>query len=207
MITELSIANAALARIGSAPISAFDEETDRAAQVAAVFQDTVDLSLTAYAWSFARATKALALLAETPENGFRYAYALPVGAIAGPLALLTDPRAAASQMREFALESGKLYADSAPLWGAFLFRAAPDTWPADFRVFVTVAVAAALAVPICHDPSLKADLTAEAHGPPSRDGRGGLFERAALADAQRAGPLQSIGEAGGVMLAAWHGGR
>lgn len=205
-VSDLQIVNAALARIGSAPISAFDEETDRAAQVSAVYWDTIDLCLTKAPWSFARRTRQLQALAETPENGFAYVFALPAGWLAGPQVLLTDPRSASSRLREFLIEDGRLYAAAAPLWGGFTFRVAPDLWPADFRVAATVAVASALAVPICHDTALRDALAAEAYGPPSRDGRGGLIEQAAVGDAQRSGPHQTIGEAGGPLLTRWHGG-
>lgn len=182
-IDDRLIINRALARIGSAPIGAIDEETPKARQCNAVYRDRIDALLGVYDWTFARKTYALNKLDETPVNGWRYAFAQPGTRLSAPWRVLRDPRRPEDPWRIYALEEDRLYADIEPLWGTYGVRVNPAIWPPAFRLAGIVGVAADLCIPIAHDKSLAADLMIQFQGQPEDAGRGGLVGQAIGRDA------------------------
>jgi hypothetical protein len=199
--------NAALARIGAAPIMAETEDTELAAQVVAVYYDRVDAILGMHPWKFARQTFRLDEIAPTPDNGYdaaakifangwKRSFALPGTRIGEPRSVLANPRNPDYPLRDYAIEGDRIYADTGPLWVAFTVRVAPAVWASNplFRLAATTAVAADLAVPVTHDKDLAAQLLTDAEGTPSEAGRGGMIGRAMahdLAGAPIASPLQN----------------
>ena len=83
----LKTVNEALARLGSAPIAALDEETPKAAKVAQIYPTVVGAAFACHRWNWARRTARLDRLAVTPETGWRYAYALPGDRIGEPVTI------------------------------------------------------------------------------------------------------------------------
>ncbi len=196
-IDHKKIMNNALARIGAGAIMAEDEDSDLAAQVAAVYFDRVDAMLGMHSWTFAGKTYKLNRLAEISDNdfvvadgkfmnGWRHGFTLPGNRIGAPRRILDDPRRPDSPYRDFLIEGLNLYADRESLWATITVRADPASWPPDFRLAATVAVAADLCVPVTHDAGLAETLRAEAEGTPSENGRGGLIGRAMGKDAAAA---------------------
>ncbi len=128
-------------------------------------------------------------------NGWRHGFTLPGNRIGAPRRILDDPRRPDSPYRDFLIEGLNLYADRESLWATITVRADPASWPPDFRLAATVAVAADLCVPVTHDAGLAETLRAEAEGTPSENGRGGLIGRAMGKDAAAApakAPLWAI---------------
>ena len=204
-IDDVTIINRARARIGAGSITARGEDSDLARQACAVYDDLVDTALAAWRWNWARVTRPLDRLAETPVNGWAHAFAFPVGAIGGPQRLLVDPRSPDAPLREFLVEGGKVYAMQEALWGVFVLRIDPDLWPALYRTAFTAWLAAELCVPVTHDSNLAATLAASAVGNPSENLRGGLMGRAIAFDAAEsnaAAPLLATDP----FTSAWHGG-
>lgn len=204
-IDDVTIINRALARIGAQPITGRDEDSDLARQACAVYDDLADTALAAWRWNWPRVTRALDRLAETPVNGWAYAFAFPVGAIGGPQRLMTDPRNPDFPLREFQVEAGKVYANCETIWGAFLLRHDPELWPALYRTAFTAWLAAELCVPVTHDSSLAAALSQAAVGNPSENLRGGLMGRAIAFDAAESNALAPV-LAADPITSAWHGG-
>lgn len=182
-IDDVTIINRALARVGAPGIFSLDEDTALARQAVAVYYDRRDACLGLYPWSFAKLTYRLDRLAEEPQNGWRYAYALPGTRLGTPLKVLTDPQRADFPLRRFAIEANALYCDEGAVWATVLARVDPSAWPAYFRLAVIMLVAADLAVPVAHDTNLADQLRALGEGTPSEQGRGGLIGRAMIADA------------------------
>ncbi len=192
IIDDLTIINAALIRIGSAPIFAVDEDTELAAQVMAIYATRRDALLGLSAWEFAKRTNMLDLVAETAANGYsstnlwgngyRYAFAMPGDRIGTPRKVLTNARQPNLPLRDFILEAGRLYADRNPLWATFTVRADPNIWPPAFRMAAEVLCAADFAVPVSHDATLAADLRSIGEGPEAQMGLGGLVAKALAAD-------------------------
>lgn len=193
-IDHLKIMNNALSRIGAGAILDIEEDTDLAAQVTAVYFDRLDAVLAMHEWSFAGKTYKLDRLAEIAGNdfvaadtkfmnGWRYGFALPGNRVGEPRRILDDPRTPDRPWRDFLIEGGNLYADRETLWATVTVRADPAVWRPDFRLAITVLVAAELCVPVTHDQKLAAELFGMAEGSSQEQGRGGLLGRAIAKDA------------------------
>jgi hypothetical protein len=184
VIDELSIANGALAQFGGGEIFAFDEETELARKVNAVYEARRDSLLALHAWQFNRRTYKLDEIAGSAENGwdatdywgngYRHAFQLPGDAIGTPRRVLTNPRAPHAPLRDYLLEEGRLYADFHPLWASVGVRADPAAWPASFRLAAMVLIASDLAIPVAGDARLAEELRLRGEGPVELGGRGGL---------------------------------
>lgn len=185
-ITDVTIINRALARVGAPGIFALDEETSIARQAVAVYFDRRDACLGLYPWSFAKMTYKLDRLTEEPLNGWRFAYALPGNRLSAPLKVLTDPQRPDYPLRRFTVEANAIYCDEEAVWATVIVQAAPAVWSPAFRLAVTTLVAADLAVPVGHDTALADDLRTQGEGTPSEGGRGGMLGRALIADASGA---------------------
>lgn len=180
ILTEIDIANRALARLGSGPLQSLEEESDKARAVQ-LTMDTEIRAAFARPLAFARKSYALSRLAEPPVTGWRYAFECPAEAMTAPLRVLTDPRQPDYPLRSFLWEHGQIHADHEKLWATFSVRTAPQFWPPDFAKAVIVAIAASLAVPLAHDTQLAAALREEAFGRHQDGGTGGLMGRAVAA--------------------------
>jgi hypothetical protein len=212
---NVTIANRALARIGGGAIGAFDEDTPLAAQVRAVYDDTVEAALTAYQWSWARRTSKLDKLAGDNPSGYVNAFGFPAGALGDtPLALFREPRNPDLTERNFRVEGRTIYCDADALWGSFIVKISPDLWQPLFRLGVTTLLAAELCIPVAHDKDLAAQLREDAIGAKSEGGRGGMIGRAIGVDAAGGGtraplaasdPITSARFTGPAYVP-WHGG-
>ncbi|OCC01841.1 hypothetical protein BA190_26885 [Labrys sp. WJW] len=202
-ITDIMIANNALAVFAGGAIMAFDEDTDLAAKVNATYVDTIESCLAAHPWTFALKTASLQQLTADPQNDYRYAFQLPGDRIGLPIAILPSLRGR-DRLRDFAIEGDRLCADRAPLWAGYRCRPAVTAWPAAFRQFATRALAAALAMPVSQDANLAAALDQDAWGAASQDRRGGLFLKAMQQDLSHPGPQPLW--ASDPLTDAWYGG-
>ncbi len=185
-LDDITVINRALALLRSPPLAALDEESSKARQVSLIWDDLVEGLLGGYSWSFARKTYALDLLAETPVNGFKHAFGLPGTRLGNPLKVLDNPADPDRPLRHWLLEDGRLFADTTPLWASFRVRAAPSEWSPAFRMLVTTAAAARLAMPITSNEGLGDYYQRQAFGGPMEAMQGGLFGRAVIADAAAA---------------------
>lgn len=204
-VDHLKIMNNALARIGGGSIMAEDEDSELAAQVVAIYYDRLEAILSMHAWSFAGKTYKLDAIAKTAGNdyvagdsrfmsGYAHAFQLPGTRLGDPRRLLTDPRSPDYPLREFLIESGRLYCDRENVWAVVTVRPDPEVWHPMFRLAVTASIAAELCVPVTHDDTLARSLRVTAEGTPEEQGRGGLMGRALGIDASTSGarsPLHS----------------
>lgn len=188
-IDRATIINWALTDIGAGPMFSIDDGSDMAEQIEAVWQPCVDRVFGLTDWSFCKLTLKNMRRAETPENGWRFAFDLPGTRIGSPLKILHDPRTR-QPLRDFALEGGKLYADVPESWSLCKVAVDPDVWPPDFRAAFVVALGGYLSIPIWQDADLRADKLAEAFGTPSQGGGGGTFGRL-MAQDKAAAPIGS----------------
>ncbi len=183
-IDELSIINKALIRIGAGTIFAMDEDSELAETAISVYNDRVPSIIGSFRPSWARKTYALDQLDLTPNNGWKYAFAIPGTSLnPTPIKLLTDPRDPDRPLRQFLVEAGEIYADCRPLWGSFIIMPPPAIWPAVFREAIVMTLAAAYCVPVTHDKDLASTLLVQAQGTPQEQGRGGLMGMALQVDA------------------------
>jgi hypothetical protein len=75
---SITIANLALAKIGSIRIASFDDASQPARYLKLFFDQTRDEVLRAHDWNFASKRATLTALAAAPEFGWDYQYQLPV---------------------------------------------------------------------------------------------------------------------------------
>jgi hypothetical protein len=179
--TDIEIANAALAMIGSPAIQSFEDETALARKVNAVFVDLVESCIEAHGWSFAITTVELQRLATTPLNGYAYAFAMPPARIGQNLVIRETLRSRVP-LRDYKVAGGNVFADATRLWATYRTRPEVAFWSPIFRRFVTTALAAELCVPVSHDSDLAEKLESKAWGAASENRRGGLFQKAMAAD-------------------------
>lgn len=76
-ITDLEIANKALAKLGLREISSFDSQEEAARVAKAVYGTTRDFELSTYQWAFALKRMEIPADADAPAFGFAYQYSLP----------------------------------------------------------------------------------------------------------------------------------
>lgn len=76
-ITDLEIANKALAKLGLREIPSFDSQEEAARVAKAVYGTTRDFELSTYQWAFALKRIELPADADAPAFGFAYQYSLP----------------------------------------------------------------------------------------------------------------------------------
>lgn len=189
-IDAVTIINRALARIGGGSITSLDEDSDLARQVLAIWSDVSDAALSAYSWNWNRRSRQLDLLAETPVNGFSYAFGFPGEALSGPFSLsASDGRAT---IKRFSVEGRTVYCNVAAIVGRFPMRVDPAEWPAEFRTAVTVWLAGEFALPVAQDNDMREKLIAQAIGLPSEQGRGGMMGRAIGNDKGRDASLPDL---------------
>jgi len=78
MPSEVDISSTALTKLGAAPITSFDDGTDRSNLCRDYYPNVRDAVLRAYPWNCAVQRMALALDASAPLYGYSYKFALPV---------------------------------------------------------------------------------------------------------------------------------
>lgn len=185
-ITELTVINRALARIGEARVFDLEDESDLVSSVVAVHEDLIEAAIELYDWYWPRRTVSLEALADKPF-GYSGSFAFPATAIGPPVALYASDSRRADPLRDFRVDGRTVAADTTVLWGRFRMRLDPAEWPAAFRMGYTIWLASALAIPVSQDANLKQLLEEEALGTPSEGGRGGIIGRAIAFDASHSG--------------------
>lgn len=176
-IDKATIINQALTDIGAGPMFSIDDGTDQAEAIASVWPVVVDRVFGLADWSFARKTYKLSRLAETPNNGWRYAFELPTNRIGNPLKIMDRAGSSPRPLRDFSIEEGKLFCDCDTAWALVKVAVDPDYWPGEFRSAFVLALGAYLALPIWQDENLQDKKLQEAFGTPSQGGTGGWFGR------------------------------
>ncbi len=76
-VSQLSICNSALVKVGAARISSISQDTKSAKLLNAIYEQVRDSVLRAHPWSFATKRATLAPTAVVPEWGFDFEYDLP----------------------------------------------------------------------------------------------------------------------------------
>lgn len=200
-LTNVAIANRALAKFGAGAITTMTDTTPPGPTVALVYETTILGLLSAYPWSFAKKPVALVRLAdEQPDsagflmNGWRYAYQLPVDRLAPPDKYLRDPRFENAPVARFSVGDDRVYCDEEKLWAVGRFRPDESVWPAYFIAAAVACLAAELIMPVSGNASQAESLKAEAYGTPSENRRGGALGLAMHSDARNAGG-QTLGVA------------
>lgn len=152
-VSDVSIANAALMKLGAARITSFGQGSEEARAVAARYESVRDSELRKRKWSFSLARIELAALADAPAFGFAYAYQLPEDCIRVLSVGDFSPGLDLAEIRgtldteDYRIEGRTVLTDqAAPLRLRYVKRV---TDPAQFDSAFTEAFAARLAVELC----------------------------------------------------------
>lgn len=188
--TPVSIANLALASMGSTPIQSFDDATPAGSNCKMFYPLVMRGLFAEYPWAFARDTRPLNSLnmTELPDgalpSGWRYAYALPADMIGPPEKFLANRRLPDRPETHFEVQNQIVYSDQSALWVVAMFYVDEASWP-DYFVTAAVACLTAEIYPFItgNGPRLP-NLQQTAWGLPSDNRRGGKLGVAMRADAR-----------------------
>lgn len=148
MPSEVSISSNALTKLGAAPITSFDDGTDRANLCREFYPNTRDAVLRAYPWNCAIRRMALALDASAPLFEYDYKFALP-----------TDPYCLrvleTEDDVEFRIEGRFLLCDETSVNIKFIARITdPGLFDSLLAEAIECRLAAELAYPVTGSPTL-----------------------------------------------------
>lgn len=184
--TKENIASWALIRLGEAAITAFTDDSDRAAAVAALYEPTILGLLGAYDWNFARVKASLSVdgAAPTPSH-WTYGYALPTlhtTRVGKPHRVYGSTAINAPVIFDYEIAREWVFTNHTTIVITYTSRADEDDWPGYFQNLAVEALAAALALPVTENQSKDELHRSIAFGMPSELGKGGLMGAAMHAD-------------------------
>lgn len=169
--TQFDICNRALARVGGARITSFDDGSTEAQVCADEYEGLARQVIASHRWRFAADQRELQLLVDEPAGRWGYAWQLPADCLHLHALTRTDA------LVQFDRFGDKVFTDVGEgIVADFTFRAPEAMWPGNFVGAFVTDLAAKLALGLARDRSLAADLAAEA---------GRLWARARNADSQQ----------------------
>jgi len=146
-----SVASAAMAMIGGAAITSFDDSSIEAEIAESLYEDTVQGMLAEHRWRFAAAQYTLNHVTATPTGRWGHAWQIPDGAIEVWTVTSNDIPI------EYDIYGGKIYCDadsSSTLVIDYAYRASESEWSGAFRTAVQYRLAAIFAVPLRIDVTM-----------------------------------------------------
>lgn len=184
ILTDIDVANAALAAIGEDPVQDLDDDTFGAAQVGLAYQETVEFNLGLEPFSFGREIRQLSqVTGATPSSGYLYIYDLPSDRIGPPVYVTDDVTDPDRRFNRYALISGQVHADPTALFAMIKFRPGPERWSATFKSATITALASKFALSFASDKETSDILHRRAYGSPQENFRGGQMRAAISEDA------------------------
>lgn len=196
LIRSVEVCNIALARLGEERINALDEAHPSARALALQYDTVLESLVARWDWSFARRTAVPAFLGsgEAESGGrFLYKYAAPVGMVK-PYAVMPEAAAGKPAPCEapYLFAGGAIFTDVTSPW--LRYGAAdidPMLWTAAFKEAFAMALAAAVAMPVTRDDSLRERMEMRAE----------RAFHAAAADDGNSSPLSYLPEGGAIEYA------
>ena len=181
MPSEVDISSSALTKLGAAPITSFDDGTDRANLCRDYYPNVRDAVLRAYPWNCAVQRIALALDASAPLFGYDYKFALPT--IPYCLRVLET-----EDDVEYKIEGRFLLCDETSINIKFIARITdPGLFDSLLVEAIQARLAAELAYPITGSPTLAVEMwklyaekLREARGIDGQEGEADYWESNAL---------------------------
>jgi hypothetical protein len=202
-LTDITLANAALALLGEFAIGGFDEGSQLANACTRIIPDATKHLLTLHPWRFTMRKQRLGRRDETPINEWTYLHALPPDRLT-VRAMRTAGLPGAQPLLEYEIFEDNVASHSADLWCDFQVWRDPATWPPSFTAFARNALAAELAIAVGAGPTAAELFDRKAYGSPGEQRQGGLLATARRVDSQQQ-PPQAIADF--PLIAARRGGR
>lgn len=150
MSTAVKVCSDALVELGLAPINSFDPNADRSIAAENLYPQVRDNVLRSHPWNCAIKRVVLSPDTVAPAFGWTYAYTLP-GDCLRVLSIAEKRRRI-----PYAKEGNALLCDEGAVYLRYVYRNDnPATWDASLFRAMTLAMAAALAIPVCEDANKK----------------------------------------------------
>lgn len=182
-LDKLTLVNQAAGLIGDDPIDALDAQTPGAQAVSLLYDSLLQYCVGVHDWSFATATRQLTRRNDvTPFTGWRYVFALPPDRIEQPIKCAPTADWPRAKFTDYVLEGGDLHCDEPAMYALIRVLPAPAAMSATFRRAFMIALAADLYMARSSDKDGRDRMRAEALGPPSMNGVGGLMATAIQQD-------------------------
>lgn len=154
-VSRLQLWNAALVRLGAAPIGSLDDLGDEAVACRAIYQPLVEEVLTAHPWPWAVRTDRLLLASPQPEAPWGTSTAMTAWhKPADMLALISIRNGFSVLISGWMLDGGLLWlpmVDTQSPTASYIAYVDEPSWPAGFRAVITAKLAARLALPLAND--------------------------------------------------------
>lgn len=185
--TKETVASQALARLGEPSISSFVADDDVAEKVNLLYETTILALLSQHDWTFATTRVDLSVdAAGTPTNKWTRGFLMPVlktDRVGKPLAVYSSSLVGSAPVFEYEIEGRWILTNYTACTIEYIQRISEGDWPGYFAVLAIEALAATLALPVTENASKEDMHRAIAFGPPSSNGKGGMFAAAVAADA------------------------
>lgn len=184
--SKVDVASQALARLGEPAISSFEEDSETAERVNALYEPTVLQLLASFNWSFATRRANLPEDASgVPINEWKRAFLMPMlrtDRVGKPLSVFNSTALNAPQVFLYEIQERWIFADYDTVVIEYIHRIPEAQWPGYFHTLAIEALASTLAMPITENASKEQLHRQIAYGNTSEFGRGGLFRTATEAD-------------------------
>lgn len=183
--TKLSICSDSLIMLGASPLSSFSEGTDSAQICDRLYDDTRDVVLQMYPWSFTYKKSQLARTTNTPTNEYQYEYTLPSDRLgSGVRAIYNSSAIGAIPIIAWEIFGTAVFTNETTVYADYQFRPSEDIMPTYFVQLLKYWMSWHIAEAVT-DQLTKADYFKQiACGLPSENMRGGMFRQATQIDSQ-----------------------
>jgi hypothetical protein len=148
-LSHIALCSRALIRLGTAPISSFDDGTAQSEIAGALYAPIRDALLSAYGWSFATGQVQLAQLETPPAADYQFAYALPEDF----LRALSAGTGGRGRGLEYRLARGALHTDSEDVLLSYIFRPDESEFPPYFDSVLISKLSAEFCIPVTENTS------------------------------------------------------
>jgi hypothetical protein len=191
-LTDINLANEALALLGEYAIAGFDEGSDLANACTRIVPFAVRHLLSLHPWRFTLRKQQLARRVETPASEWTYLHALPTDRLL-VRAMRASAQPGAPTVLEYEIFGDDVASHSLDLWCDYQVWRDPATWPPPFAAFARHALAAELAIAVGAGPTAREAFERSAYGSPLEQRQGGLLAQARRLDSQQQ-PNQAIAD-------------
>lgn len=151
--TALEIANAALLDLGIRAITSFDDASQTARTVKAIYENVKEEALGAYPWRFARGQYRLLRCADAPVP-WESAYDIDTS-ILNIITVYEGDQKVLFERKGQQIVTMTSENSTDDMWAEVTFNTAEDEWPAYFRQAFIQHLAASLAMPLTKDDKLR----------------------------------------------------
>ena len=184
--SKLSICSDSLILLGSSPLSSFSEGTDSAQICDRLYDDTKDMLLGMYPWSFSYKKVQLAQTVNSPATEWTYEYSLPSDMIgSGVRAVFTSSVSGASSINTgWEILGDKLVTNETSIYVDYQCSPSEDVLPTYFIQLLKYFMAWHIAESVTDQITKAQYFQTIAVGSVSENKRGGMFRQATQIDGQ-----------------------